>query len=286
MKKLIALLLINIMYISIGLADTARDIMQKVDDRDDGQSQYSKQTLATCKYQIVNKRIRCSETPRVKVVEALNKDFGTHGKDSKSLMVILDPPSERGISFLQYDWDAQGKDTDQWMFLSAMNKVKRIVSGNENEPKTGSLFGSEFSYEDVEQTHLDDYTYSIKQETSYQNRPVWIIESQPTPQRARKSNYSKSIQWIDKERYVPLKALLYNRRGKIIKQMTFSDYTQKDDIWVAQKMNMNNKETQRITTMKMENITLNIGIEDDIFTQRALTDKAFQQSQLQDLRPK
>ena len=227
MKKLLALFLINIVYASIGFADAARDIMQKVDDRDDGQSQYSKQTLATCKYQIVNKRIRCSDTPRVKVVEALNKDFGANGKDNKSLMVILDPPSERGISFLQYDWDAQDKDTDQWMFLSAMNKVKRIVSGDENEPKTGSLFGSEFSYEDVEQTHLDDYTYSIKQETHYQNRPVWIIESLPTPQRARKSNYSKSIQWIDKERYVPLKALLYNRRGKLVKQMTFSDYIKK-----------------------------------------------------------
>ena len=159
MKKLLALFLINIVYTSIGFADAARDIMQKVDDRDDGQSQYSKQTLATCKYQIVNKRIRCSDTPRVKVVEALNKDFGANGKDNKSLMVILDPPSERGISFLQYDWDAQDKDTDQWMFLSAMNKVKRIVSGDENEPKTGSLFGSEFSSEDVEQTHLDAYIF-------------------------------------------------------------------------------------------------------------------------------
>jgi len=283
MKK-IFLMIFLLSSASLSFAESAREIIQKVDDRDDGVSQYSKQTVATCKYQIINKKLKCSENPRVKIIESVAKDFGDTGKDSKSLMVILDPPAERGVSFLQYDWDAQDRDSDQWMYLSAMGKVKRIISGDENEPKTGSLFGSEFSYEDIERTHLDDYTYNIKKEATYRNRPVWIIESLPTSQRARKSNYSKSVQWIDKERFVPLKSLLYNRRGKLVKQMTVSDYIIRDGIWVAQKMNMNNKETQRITTMKLENIALNITVEDEVFTQRALTDIAFQQSRLENIR--
>jgi len=284
MNRIVFTLILLTFITSNALAESAREIMERVDARDDGTSQYSKQTVATCKYQIENKKLRCVEKPRVKVIEAVNKDYGGNHKDNKSLMVIIDPPAERGISFLQYDWDAQDKDTDQWMYLSAIGKVKRIVSGDENEPKTGSLFGSEFSYEDVERPHLDDYIYTIKKETNYRNRPVWIIESVPTPKRARKSNYSKSIQWIDKERLIPLKGLLYNRRGKLVKQMSFSGYVQKNGIWVAQKMNMNNKETRRITTMKMENIALNIDIENEVFTQRALTDLAFQQSQLENIR--
>ena len=58
-------------------------------------------------------------------------------------MTILMP-----FTFLQYDYENTDKESDQWMYLSALGKVKRIVSGNDDEPKKGSFFGSEFGYED------------------------------------------------------------------------------------------------------------------------------------------
>ena len=266
------------------VADNARDIIQKVIDRDDGKTQFSKQTVATCKYAIVNRRISCEETPRIKVIESAMKDYGQKGKDKKSVMIIIDPPSERGIGFLQYDYEDQDKDSDQWMYLSALGKVKRIVSGNDDEPKTGTLFGSEFGYEDTEQAHVDDFTYRIIKEEKYQGKDCWVIESLPTPQHARKSNYSKTEQWIDKERLLMLKAKMYDRRGKLIKQMTQSDFIQKDGIWVGQKMNMNNVQSKRISTMKLENIALNVPVDDQLMSQRTLTDSAFREQRLQALR--
>lgn len=262
----------------------ARTIIQHVIDRDDGKTQFAKQTIATCKYAIRNRRIKCVEKPRVKVIESATKDYGDNGKDKKSIMIILEPPSERGIGFLQFDYEDKDKDSDQWMYLSALGKVKRIVSGDNNEPKTGTLFGSEFSYEDTEQAHIDDFTYKLIKQEKYQNHDTWVIESRPTPEHARKSNYSRIEQWIDKKRFLVLKARMYDRRGKLIKQMNFSQYVNQDGIWIAKRMNMNNVQSKRISSMKLNNGVFNIPVSNVILSQRTLTDRAFREKHLSKLR--
>lgn len=265
-------------------AEPVEEIMRRVIDRDDGQSNYAQQIVATCRYTVQAKRMACADTPRVKVLESVQKDFGAKGKDSRSVSFMQKPVSEQGIGFLQYDYDDPAKDTDQWMYLSALNKVKRIVSGKQNQPKKGTLFGSEISYEDVERPHLEDYNHRLLKEESYQGRPCWVIESVPKPERARKSNYSKTIQWIDKERDLALKTISYDRRQRPVKQITFGAIKQVDGIWVVHKMNFNNLQTQRITTMKTERIKLNISVNDELFNQRALADGSFRARQLEQLR--
>jgi len=268
------------------IADDARDIMKKVIDRNDGDSQYSLQTIATCKYEIKNRKLFCVDKPRIKLIEVIQKDTGKNNKDSQSVMIIKKPSSEKGIGFLQYDYDESGKDTDQWMYLSAMGKIKRIVSGNDNEPKKGTLFGSEFGYEDTEQAKLDNYNYRLIEEATYQGKESWVIESTPTPKQARKSNYSKLISWIDKYRSLPLRIKIYDRRGRLIKQLVFSNYKKIDNIWIAQKLNMNNVQSKRISTMKLNNIALNISVEGSLLTQRILTDGAFREKKLIKIRKK
>ena len=242
--------------------------------------------IATCSYVINKKRITCSDTPRVKVVESIQKDFGREGKDSRTVSFLRKPVAEQGIGFLQYDYDDPNMDTDQWMYLSALDKVKRIVSGKQNQPKKGTLFGSEISYEDVERPHLEDYSYKILKEENYRGRPCWVIESVPKPERARKSNYSKSVQWIDKERDMTLKIISYDRRQRASKQVTFGAIKKVAGIWVAHKMNFNNLQERRITTMKTDHIQLNIRVNNHLFEQRALTDGSFRAKQLSDLRTK
>lgn len=281
MKKAINFVLLSLVLSQPALALDTRKIMQEVFDREDGKSQYSIQTIASCKYIVQDKRIACAETPRIKTIETANKDYG---KDSRSIMIIQEPAAESGIGFLQYDYDEAGKDSDQWMYLSALGKVKRIVSGNEDEPKTGTLFGSEFSYEDIEKRHIDDFSYKLIKEESYQGRDCWVIESTPVAKYARKSNYSRSLQWIDKQRLVILKALMYDRSGKLLKHMAFSQYQQQDGIWLATKMNMNNVQSKRISTMKMDTVKINIAINDKLLTQRTLTDAAFREIELNKLR--
>lgn len=265
-------------------ADDARSIMQQVIDRDDGASQYSLQSIATCKYEIRQKKIACVEKPRKKVVEMIQMDSPTNSKDSLSVSIINKPSSEKGIGFLQHDYDEQGKDTDQWMYLSALGKIKRIVSGNDNEPKKGTLFGSEFGYEDTEKVKIENFTYRILKEGIYRGRAVWVIESTPTPQHARKSNYSKSILWVDKKRHLIHKSQLFDRRARLLKQMSFSQYQKISGVWVAKKMNMNNRQTKRISTLKINKIAINIAVDASLLSKRTLTDGAFREQHLKRIR--
>lgn len=283
-KSLSFIIVLGLLPASQSLALTARDIMQRYIDRDDGQSQYSTSIVATCRYASKNGKIKCVEKPRIKVLEGAQKDYGAKLKDSRSVSIILKPVAESGIGFLQFDYDAADKDSDQWMYLSALGKVKRLVSGNNDEPKTGTLFGSEIAYEDIEKTHIDDYDYNLLREEQLQGRDCWVIESVPKPARARKSNYSRSVSWIDKEHYLFLQAQVYDRTGRPVKQISSSQHEEIDGIWISKQLNVNNVQSRRITTMKTQKIIINPEVQDELFSQRTLTDGAYRAKQLQLLR--
>ncbi len=256
-------------------AEDARQIIQDVLDRDDGATEVGRVSLSTCPVMKKDKKIICKSSPRVKVMDMIRKDYGPRGKDHKTVTIILKPAGEKGIGFLQYDYDKKGKDTDQWLYLSALGKVKRIVSGNDNEPKTGSFFGSELSYEDMEKKHIDDYTYKILGKETYQNRPCTVIESVPVPDRAKKSNYSKFLDWVDVERDIILKSILYNRQGKKVKRIYNRDIQLVKGILVPHTIVIFNLETLRRTIFSYGKIALNIDVKDEFLTQRTLTDGAF-----------
>jgi len=270
----IALLLIW-MLAPVSHGEDARAIMKKVLDRNDGTTEISRVRLSTCRYVKKGKRYVCADKPRVKLMDQVRKDYGPDERDHRSVTVLIEPKGEQGIGFLQYDYEDREMDTDQWMYLSALGKVKRIVSGNDNEPKTGSFFGSEISYEDMEMIHLEDYTYKLLGEETYVGRACYVIESLPVEKKARKSNYSKSLDWVDKENTMVLKTVLYNRQGQKIKRIYMGKIEAIDGILVARQMVVNNLETKRRTLMVVERVAFNKMVEDQFLTQRTLTDKAY-----------
>ena len=287
-RKILAALLFfslaSIMAPVMAQGPDPREIMRQVIDRYDGDSRYTRSIIATCRYRKAAGGIRCVEHPRVKVLEGVEKDYGPDGKDTRGVTILLEPAAERGIGFLQFDYDDPDRETDQWMYLSALGKVKRLVSGKNDEPKRGTLFGSELAYEDVERAHIEDYIYKLLREEDYEGRACWVIESRPTAKRARKSNYSRAIQWIDKERMMALRVLLYDRGGRPVKQITLADVFRQDGVWIARRVNVNNVQTRRITTMKTESIVINPVVDDVLLTLRTLSDGNFRESRLQALR--
>ncbi len=268
------------------MAITGRDIMIKVDkvSKESSRSAVQKMKLSTCKYGKKGKKIRCVEKPRVKLMESVQKDTGKNGLDTRSISIILEPIGEKGIGMLTYDYDDSDKDADTWLYLSALGKVKRMISSSEDNDESGSFFGSEFSVEDMEAPKIDDYTYKILKETTYAKRPAWVIESIPTAKRARKTKYSKSVSWIDKERFISLKINLYNRRGKPYKKLTMQDIKLIDNVWVSRKMSMNNLITKRLTRLSLTSVAFNMDVPDEFLTQRTLTDFAFRERELKKLR--
>ncbi|WDP90825.1 MAG: outer membrane lipoprotein-sorting protein [Desulfobacter sp.] len=282
--NLVFILTLSLVYAAGAAAgapdNDAREIIRAVLDRDDGTTEVGRAKLSTCNIAKKGKKLVCTGRPRVKVMDIIRKDYGPREKDHKTVTILLEPAAEKGIGFLQYDYEEIGKETDQWLYLSALGKVKRIVSGNENEPKTGSFFGSELSYEDMEKRQIDEFTYTLMGRETYSKRPCAVIQAIPTPERAPKSNYSKIIYWVDTERHLTLKSILYSRQGKKVKQIYFTRITRVDNILVPMKIIVFSLESMRRTDFSYERIALNRPVQDEFLTQRTLVDGAFREMNL------
>lgn len=268
-------------------AGEALDIMEKVDrlQREVADQTLSLSRLSSCDFAVKNKQVSCTEEPRVKVIESLSRQLGESKKDSQSISIILEPARERGIGMLTYSYDDSAKDTESWLYLSALGKVKRMASGSGEDQEPVSLFGSEFTTEDMENGKTDEYDYKILQEGEYQSTQVWVIEAKPKPVRMRKTHYSKLILWIDKARYVPLKIQSYDRNQNLYKRILFQNYEALSGHWISRDMTIYNMIINRLSRMETEKIALDVPVVDEFLTQRSLTDFAFREQNLDLLRP-
>ena len=166
----------------LGQEITGLSIMQLVDDaqRQTNNSSFNKMQLSSCKFGVASGRITCAEKPRVKSLESVAKNYGPNLKDTKSVTITIEPPSERGIGMLNFTYDEIGRDNETWLYLSAIGRVKRIASGDsDEETEPASLFGSEFTTEDTETGKLEEYSFEILDETEIAGRKVWKIEMTP-----------------------------------------------------------------------------------------------------------
>lgn len=283
MKQFLIFSILIILTATVGFAETpdpARDIMVRVDNRNDGETLIARVRLTSYRFARKGGKNIPAEKPRIKEMDFVKKDYGPNGKDHRSISIVLQPESEKGIGFLQYDYQEPGKDTDQWMYLSSFGKVKRIVSGNENEPKTGSFFGSEFNYEDMEELYIDDYTYRLLGNETYRGKSCAVIETFPVPEKALKSNYSRGIMWVDTDRHLVLKTLLFNRNGKKTKKIVNGKIKEINGVLIATAVSVVNLEANRRTLMTYENIRIDNPVEDSFLTRRTLTDKVFREKTL------
>lgn len=266
---------------------SVRDIMVKVQkvSKESFISAIQKMKLSTCKYVVKENVMKCAEESRNTLLEIVMKNYGIDNKDNRSIAIIIEPKKDQGIGTLTYEYGDPDKDTESWIYLSALGKVKRLASSNEDNDESGSFFGSEFFLEDMEELKLNEYTFKILSEETYKERPVWVIEYTPNSERAKKSKYNKTISWIDKERYIILKKNLY-RQGELYKQLTMANIDRIDNVWIARKSTMNNLVTRKVTTMEMISVAFNQEIPDELLTTRTLVDFAFREKNLTRLRAK
>ncbi len=272
---------------SIAQSPSGREIMERVEDyqRTTSDSAFNKMQLSTCRFGLKDNRITCAERPRVMSLESVSKNYGSEGKDTKSVTIVLEPAAERGIGMLAYAYDDVTQDNETWLYLSALGRVKRIASGNsDDDTEPASVFGSEFSTEDTDTGKLDEYTITVLEESTEAERPVWKIEMVPNAERARKSRYSRTVNYIDKERYVPLRADMYDQYGTEVKRLLASRVELINDIWMARSVTMMNLVANRLSNMAILEIHMGIEVDDEFLTQRTLTDVAFRETALEQLR--
>ena len=263
------------------------EIMQLVDDasRRQNDSSFNRMQLSSCKFGVTDGRITCAERPRVKSLESVSKNYGVELKDTKSVTITLEPAAERGIGMLSYAYDEAGRDNETWLYLSTLGRVKRIASGDsDEETEPASLFGSEFTTEDTDTGKLEEYSFNVLEETTTSGREVWKIEMIPNEERARKTRYSRQVNYVDKERFVTLRSEMYDRYDKEIKRLMAARVELVNDIWMSRSLTMMNLVTNRLSNMAFVEIYTDLAIEDEFLTQRTLTDAAYRETELENLR--
>lgn len=180
----------------------------------------------------------------------------------KSLVTFDHPRDVKGTAFLSYT-HKEGAD-DQWLYLPALKRVKRIASNN----KSGPFVGSEFAYEDISSQEVEKYTYKYIKDDTLDGKPVFVVERYPVDP---KSGYTKQITWIDQDEYRVRKVEFYDRKGDLLKTLVQEDYHQYlDQYWRANRYFMQNHQTGKSTELVWSDYEFGTGLSDRDFDQRSL----------------
>jgi len=235
----------------------ARAIMEKVDARDDGK------TIEQDMYMIL---IDKNGKKRIRDIKSYSKDFGP---DEYRILFFKSPADVKNTAFLTYDYDDPNKDDDQWLYLPALKKVKRIPSAD----KSGSFMGSDFSYFDMTDRDLEDYDFKLLKETKVRGKEAWVIEATPRNSKVvKESGYLKSIGIVRKDNYVVVRSIGFMKHGKK-KYLDIRKLHKQNGIWVPDEMTMTTKKgklTLHKTILKFSHIKVNKPLSDDLFTTRRL----------------
>lgn len=239
-------------------AFTAREIMEKVDARDDGDNM-----IATITMTLIDK----NNNRRLREMKVFNKD---KGKDTWKLQFFLSPADVKGTGFLTYDYYEGDRDDDQWLFLPDLHKTKRIASSD----KSSAFMGSDFSYADMTSRVLDEWTYKLLKESEVAGHKVWLIEALPADKTVEnRYGYTKSVIFIRQDIFLGVRAVHWLKAGKKIKYQEMLGVKEIDGIWVSTEYRMKttkNKVTTHKTIMEWSNIQFNQSLDDDMFTVRRL----------------
>ena len=181
----------------------------------------------------------------------------------KSMITFNSPKDVRGTAILTYT-HKEGSD-DQWLYLPAVKRVKRISSDN----KSGPFMGSEFAYEDLSSQEVEKYTYKFVKEESLEGSNTLVVERDPVDP---KSGYTRQLVWFNPEKdYRVEKIEFYDRRNALLKTLIYKDYQQyAGSYWRAGEMFMSNHQTGKETQLLFENYQFGTGLSDSDFTQNSL----------------
>lgn len=241
---------------------TALEIMEKVDKRDDGD-----RSVADMRMLLIDRNGK----QRSRSLHSFDMD---KGEDRYNLIFFLTPGDVKGTGFLTYDYDAEGKDDDQWLYLPALKKVKRIASND----KSGSFMGSDFSYADLTKTRLHDYTYTFYEkqpEVVVDEQKCWVIESVPKTRKViTETGYTKSILFVRRDNMVVTRAIYYLQDSGALKYFDVKKMEKIDEIWTALEIHMTRKKggkTVHRTILNFDNVQYNQEMVDEtMFSTRRL----------------
>ena len=181
----------------------------------------------------------------------------------KKIMFFLSPADVKNTSFMTWSYDEKGKSDDQWIYLPALKKVKRISS----DSKGDYFMGSDFTYDDLGDRHPSDDNHTILREEVIDGTEIIVIESVPKDEEYM---YSRTVTWVIKDSWIGLKKEFYDEDDELLKILTVEGQKSFGDVIILTKVKMNNVQRNQFTIMEFSDVQIDTGIPNNKFTERMM----------------
>ncbi len=241
----------TLLTLSVTMAITNKEISEKSDKVTDGFESSVAQTEMVLINAAGQKSVRQLE---MKTLEGENGD--------KTISTFLTPADVKGTKTLTHEHAE--RDDDQWLYLPALKRVKRIASSN----KSGSFMGSEFSYEDIGNQNYNKFTYGDKIEEVMLNGEA-CYKGDRIP-KDENSGYTKQVSWVAKESFLLKQVEYYDRKSELLKTAVFSDYKEIDGVWRVGQIEMKNHQNDKSTLLIWKEDKVKVGLTAKEFKKRML----------------
>lgn len=227
------------------------EIMQKVYDRPDGDEMEGT---------LIMTLINSNGGERVREIKQYIKDFGTV---EKKIMFFIKPADVQNTSFMNWSYTDETQNDDQWIYLPALKKVKRISSDS-----SGDYFmGSDFTYDDLgDRKPIEDIHKVLKNEV-IDGLDCYVVESIPKDEDYM---YSKTVTWVVKDRWYGLKKEFYDEDGDYLKTLSLKSVEEINGFWIITGTEMKNEQKDHSTLMEFNNVKIDEGILESNFTERMM----------------
>jgi outer membrane lipoprotein-sorting protein len=182
------------------------------------------------------------------------------GGAQKYYTYFTEPSDVRRTSFMV--WKEPDKDDARWIYVPALDLVRRISAND----KASSFVGSDFSYEDVSGRHWGDDNHTLLPSEEKGGRRFYVIESVPKADKA----FAKKITWVSVDRMLPEREEYYDKKGELTRVFEAEEVKEIGGFQTVTKRRMTNMKKNHSTLVEFSNVEYNIGLEDDLFTERYL----------------
>ncbi len=176
--------------------------------------------------------------------------------DGDKLLVVFDTPKPiKGTALLSFGHKLV--PDDQWLYLPAIKRVKKIASRN----RSGPFLSSEFAYEDLVAQELEKFRYRFVERARLRDMPCYVVERTPVDPH---SGYSRQLVWLDEDELRVQQVEYFDRRDGLLKTLTVADYARYGEgYWKAGNMQMVNHQTGKSTELRWRNYRFGNGLVDE-----------------------
>ncbi len=252
MKAILILITVSFLSGLIFAQDlTGLEVIQKVYNRPMGNDMTGNLTMT-----IENSR----GNQRIREIRQFVKDFGD---SEKKIMFFVSPADVKNTSFMTWSYDDASQNDDQWIYLPALKKVKRISS----DSKSDYFMGSDFTYDDLGDRHPTEDTHRILREEVVDGKQTIVVESIPKDEDYM---YTRTVTWVVKDSWIGLKKEFYDEDEELLKILTVNAQISIGDIIILTNMKMTNVQRTQFTIMEFSDVEINTGISDNKFTERIM----------------